>query len=241
MQKLEPLGGGFSVYVSKNHTFGTDAVLLANFAAARKAQTACDLGTGCGIVPLLLLRDGTVNTAVGVEISEEAAALATKSAADFAPGRLSVLCTDLKDLKGKLPFGGFDLVTCNPPYKAPGAGILSDGQAAQTARHETACTLEDIIAVSASLLRSSGRFCLCQRPERLAEMIDLMRAYAVEPKRLRIVCKNTSSEPWLVLLEGRRDSKTGMRIEPPLLVYGEDGNLSREMIEIYGDYKEGRI
>ena len=236
--KKEPLGNGLFTYVSKNHTFGTDAVLLADFASAKKVKRHCDLGTGCGIIPLLLLRDNTAESSVGVEISKEAVGLAERSAEEFSDGRFTVLHSDLKDLKGKLPFGEFSLVTCNPPYKASGAGILSDSATDLVARHETMCTLEDVISVASRLLKSSGRLCICQRPERLADIIDLMRKYRVEPKRLRAVCKRVGDEPWLILVEGMRDAKSGMRILPCLYVY-EGENISSEMMKIYGPYKEG--
>lgn len=239
--KQEPLGKGFFVNVSKNHTFGTDAVLLADFASQKKVKSHIDLGTGCGIIPLLLLRDGIAASSTGVEISDEAVALAVASAERFAPERLTILHSDLNDLKGKLPFGTADLVTCNPPYKASGAGILSAGDRDIVARHETMCTLEDVISVGSALLRSAGSLCLCQRPERLADIICLMRQYKVEPKRLRTVSKKQGEEPWLILVEGKRDSKSGLRIMPPLFVYGQDGELSEEMIKIYGPYKENHI
>ena len=237
--KKEPLGKDFYTYVSKNHTFGTDAVLLANFAGTKKFKSICDLGTGCGIIPLILLRDQKAKEAFGVEISEEACFLAEKSAQDFTNNTLKIINSDLNDLKGKIPFGEFELVTCNPPYKASGAGILSDNAADKKARHETMCTLENVIEVASSLLRSSGILCLCQRPERLSDMINLMRQYKVEPKRLRLVCKKSGTEPWLVLLEGKRDAKSGMRIMPPLFVYEENGEYTKEMLDIYGCYKEG--
>ncbi len=239
--KKEPLGKGVFINVSKNHTFGTDAVLLADFASVKKVKTHCDLGSGCGIISMLLLRDNTAENSVGVEISDEAVELAKATANEFAKDRFTVLHSDLLELKGKLPFGVYELVTCNPPYKANGAGILSEGTRDKVARHETMCTLEDVIETASHLLRSSGRFCLCQRPERLSDIIDLMRKHKVEPKRLRIVCKKAGEEPWLVLIEGRRDAKSGMRIMPPLFVYDEKGALSDEMLEIYGPYKEAYL
>ncbi len=239
--KKEPLGNGFFVSVSKNHTFGTDAVLLSNFAATKKIKKHCDLGAGCGIISMLLLRDGITESSVGVEISDEAVMLATATAKEYAKESFTVLHSDLKELKGKLPFGDYELVTCNPPYKASGAGILSEGDRDIVARHETMCTLEDVIEAGSHLLRSSGRLCICQRPERLADIIDLMRKYKVEPKRLRIVCKKAGEEPWLVLIEGRRDAKSGMRIMPPLFVYDEKGEYTEEMLKIYGPYKEAYL
>ena len=241
ISKLEPLGNGYFINVSKNHTFGTDAVLLSDFASSKKVEKHCDLGAGCGIISMLLLRDNVVGHSDGVEISDEAVALSRRTAAAYAEDRFSVIHSDLLELKGVLPFSEYDLVTCNPPYKADGAGIISESKTDKVARHETACTLEDVISVSSRLLKSSGRLCICQRPERLADIICLMRQYRVEPKTVRFVCKKTSEEPWLVLVEGRRDGKSGMRVMPNLYVYKENGEYSEEMLRIYGPYKEGYI
>lgn len=238
--KKEPLGNGFYVYVSGHHTFGTDAVLLNNFAHATAKDKMVDLGTGCGIIPLLSLRDKPLKSAIGVDISKEATDLAEKTKAELQLENFTVVNSDLKDLKGKLEFGCHTLVTCNPPYKAPNAGLKNPDSVIEVARHEVACTLRDIISVGAKLLQTSGRFCICHRPERLAELMALMSEYKVEPKRLRLVCQRKGEEPWLVLLEGRRCGKTGLRIEPTLYVE-ENGNFSKEMIEIYGVYKEAYL
>jgi len=239
--KKEPLGKGFYIAVSKNHTFGTDAVLLADFAAEKKVKKHCDLGMGCGIISMLLLREEKVDTTVGVDISAEAVELARFTADEYSGDRFTPIFSDLKNLRGILPFGEYDLVTCNPPYKAEGAGIISDSKTDKVARHETACSLEDVISTASHLLKSSGRICICQRPERLSDIISLMRKYKCEPKRLRMVCKKLGTEPWLILVEGRRDAKNSIRILPPLYVYDEEGELSQEMLKIYGDYKEGHI
>lgn len=238
--KKEPLGKDFFVYVSPRHTFGTDAVLLADFALARKKDTLVDLGTGCGIIPLLMLRDGNLKTAVGVDISPEAAVLAERTSCELSLQNFTVLNCDLKELKGKIGFGCHTLVTCNPPYKAPNGGLKNPDGVKATARHEVDCTLRDIISVSAKLLQTSGRLCMCHRPERLAELMDLMREYKLEPKRLRLVCQRKGGEPWLVLIEGKKCANTGLRIAPTLYVE-ENGGFSPEMIKIYGAYKEAYI
>ena len=166
--------------------------------------------------------------------------MAEKTKAELQLENFTVVNSDLKDLKGKVDFGCHTLVTCNPPYKAPNAGLKNPDSVIEVARHEVACTLRDIISVGAKLLQTSGRFCICHRPERLAELMALMSEYKVEPKRLRLVCQRKGEEPWLVLLEGRRCGKTGLRIEPTLYVE-ENGNFSKEMIEIYGVYKEAYL
>lgn len=238
--KKEPLGKGFYTYVSGHHTFGTDAVLLSNFAKPTAKDKMVDLGTGCGIIPLLCLRDHNLKNAVGVDISKEATDLAEKTKSELNLSNFTVINSDLKELKGKVDFGCHTLVTCNPPYKAPNAGLKNPDSVIEVARHEVACTLRDIIEVGAKLLQTSGRLCMCHRPERLSELMSLMSEYKVEPKRLRLVCQRKGEEPWLVLVEGRRSGKTGLRIEPTLYVE-EDGKFSKEMLDIYGVYKEAYL
>ncbi len=238
--KKEPLGKGFFVYVNEHHTFGTDAVLLANFSNAKQKDKAVDLGTGCGIIPLLQLRDGNLQTACGVDISKLATDLATKTKQELNLSNFTVINSNLKDLKGKIEFGCHTLITCNPPYKASGAGLQNPDEIIKVARHEVECTLRDIIEVSAKLLQTGGRLCMCHRPERLAELMTLFSEFKIEPKRLRLVCQRKGEEPWLVLLEGKRCANVGLRIEPTLYVE-EDGGFSKEMIEIYGAYKEAYL
>ena len=238
--KKEPLGKDFYLYVSEHHTFGTDAVLLSNFAKARKNDKMVDLGTGCGIIPFLMLRDGNLQSAVGIDISCEATDLANKTKSELNLSRFDAINCDLKALKGKVEFGCHTLVTCNPPYKANNAGLQNPDATIKVARHEVECTLRDIIEVSAKLLQTGGRLCMCHRPERLSELMSLMSEYKVEPKRLRLVAQRKGQEPWLVLVEGRRCGKTGLRIEPTLYIE-ENGQFSQEMINIYGAYKEAYL
>ena len=238
--KREPLGRGYFVNVTPHHTFGTDAVVLSYFANPKKKDKLVDLGTGCGIIPLLMLRDSKISQAVGIDISTEATDLAEKTVAELEINNFKVINSDLNDLKGKIDFGFYNLVTCNPPYKAPNAGLKNPDIVESVARHEVACTLEDIVSVGAKLLQTGGRLCMCHRPERLAELMSLMSKYKVEPKRLRLVAQRKGEEPWLVLVEGRRSGNIGLRIEPTLYVE-ENGEFSPEMIEIYGVYKEAYL
>lgn len=238
--KREPLGNGFFVNVTPHHTFGTDAVLLSHFANPKQKDSLVDLGTGCGIIPLLMLRDNKLSRAIGVDISKEATDLAEKTKKELELANFEIINSDLNQLKGKVKFGYHTLVTCNPPYKAPKAGLKNPDQVEAVARHEIACTLEDIVSVGARLLQTGGRFCMCHRPERLAELITLMTKYNVEPKRLRLVAQRRGEEPWLVLVEGRRSGKIGLRIEPTLYIE-EKGEFSPEMIKIYGAYKEAYL
>lgn len=238
--KKEPLGKGFKINVSDNHKFGTDAVLLAHFCNAKDTDKYIDLGTGCGIIPFLLLRDGKTAESIGIDISAEACDLARQTAEELSLDSFSVINSDLNDLKGKVEFGSHTLITCNPPYKAENAGLKNPNETQRIARHEVACILENIISVSSRLLQTSGRLCMCHRPERLAELMDLMRQYKLEPKRLRTVHQRYGTEPWLVLVEAKKCANTGLRISPPLYVE-ENGDFSDEMKEIYGSYKEAYL
>lgn len=236
--KREPLGR-FSINVSADHTFGTDAVLLADFGTRYRVVKHCDLGTGCGIIPLLVLKTIDAKLSVGVEIQTPAAEVAKSNIElNGLDDRMQIINADLKNIKEFLPSGEFDLVTCNPPYKADGAGSKNLTEAQKIARHEVCCTLSDVIDAAAYLLKFGGRLCVCHRPERLADILCFMRERKIEPKVLREVIQKEGKEPWLVLVEGRLGGKSGMQILPPLYVE-KNGVLTDEMIEIYGDYKEG--
>lgn len=240
-ERLEPLGSGIEIIVSDSFHFTTDTILLADFARHRKTDKAVDLCTGCGTIPMLWMRKDPPKQVFGVEIFEQGADMLRRSA-EY--NSLSEIITsvnaDLKELKGVLPFGAFNLVTCNPPYKLSGGGVESAENFELHARHELTCNLEDVIAVGAKLLQFSGRLCICQRPERLTDAMNLMRKYDVEPKRLRLVQGKASKAPKLFLLEGKRGSKQGnLVVEPVLVVENEDGSFTQEMNDIYGCYKEG--
>lgn len=240
-ERFEPLGNGVEIIVSDAFHFTTDTILLADFAQHRKNDKAVDLCTGCGTIPMLWMRINPPKKVYGVEIFEEGADMLSRSAEHNNAGdRVEAVCGDLKELKGVLPFGAFDLVTCNPPYKLSGGGIKSEEKHELAARHEENCTLEDVIRVGAKLLQFSGRLCICQRPERLTDAMNLMRKYDVEPKQLRLVQGKLSKAPKLFLLEGKRGAKEGnLVIQPTLIIENEDGTFTDEMNAIYGTYKDG--
>lgn len=233
-EKLEPLGNSIFAITSKNHTFGADAVLLENFAVPRSAKQLCDLCSGCGIVSLLWSRDKKYQIDA-VEIQKEAAELARRAANYNNLTNINVIETDLRLLDTSFN-GIYDLVACNPPYKKAGTGKISAGDAASTARHETLCTLEDVVTVSARSLKGGGRFCICHRPERLTDIIALMRSYKVEPKRIKFVQQRYSAKPWLLLVEGKKFAKPSLIVEPTLIVEDENGKYTKEMNQIYRYY-----
>ena len=239
--RLENLGSGVTAVISREHGFGTDALLLADFAAPAVTDKCCDLGTGCGIIPLLWCRKENEHPIAAVEISEKACAqLGQAAEISGLSDRIRIFNRDIRDIKEFLPAGAFDVVTMNPPYKAQGAGIVSSGDAAAVARHGLMCSLEDMCRAASWLVRFGGRFCVCLRPERLCELMCCMRDFGMEPKRLRTVSKRDGSAPWLVLVEGKRGSKPGMTVEPQLNVYSSDSTYSEYMRALYADYEKER-
>ena len=242
-EKFEPLGSGIEVIVSKRHIFWTDTILLANFAKPKKSDRACDLGCGCGTIPLIWCRESatTPENILGVEIQKEAYDMACRSVEhNKLKDKINIINADLRNLNGITPFGIYNLVVCNPPYKAEGTGIVNPDSSLKAARHESECTIDDITACASKLLQFGGRFCICQRPERLPDITEAMRKYNIEPKRLRFVQLNTKKTPKLLLIEGRRGgNKGGLKLEPTLLLEDDFGNCSQEMLEIYGSFAYG--
>lgn len=237
--KYEYLGSDVSVAVSKEHTFGTDAVLLADFASPKRNEKACDLGTGCGIIPMLWCRNGQAKSIAAVELQEKGYLQICESVrVSKMQDKVTPINCDLRSIKAILDHASFDVVTMNPPYKAANSGIKSASTAELIARHEVKCTLNDVCLAAKHLLNFGGRLCMCNRPERLSDTIFAMKSNGIEPKRLRMVSKTPYSRPWLFLIEGRKGGKPFMNIEPPLVMYGENGELSEEVTEIYGEYKE---
>lgn len=238
-ERLEPLGKKMNIVVSDDHTFGTDAVLLASFAGIKRKDRAVDMGTGCGIIPLIWLK-GETNSVTAIEIQKKACLQLEKSIKlNNLSGRLTLVNADLRKLKGVLPFGEFDLVSMNPPYKPVGTGIESASEADKIARHETMCTVDDACKAASSLLRFGGRFCMCHRPERLCDIIVSMRENKMEVKRIRFVLEKEGRAPWLVLVEGRRGGKSGVTVEKNLIMKNADGSVTDELRQMFGDYMEG--
>ena len=231
----EELKAGLYVCRSDVHTFGTDAFLLTGFCRYREKDLVCDLGTGCGIIPLLMQRHRPPKQIWAVDIQPDAIEQLRLGIEKSGVRNIEPICADLRELP-MLPAGQFDLVTCNPPYKAANSGIQSADAQRQTARHETAGDIRDICAAASRLLQYHGRFCLCCRPERLADVICAMRENRIEPKRLRMVSKTPETAPWLFLLEGRKSAKPFMQIEPALFVRA-GGDMTAEAAQIchFGD------
>ena len=235
----EPLAPACRVLVSREHTFNTDTILLAHFAAPKHKERCIDLGTGCGIIPMLWCRNNCAKEITAVELQEKGYMQTCESVRKSSVGeKVKPINHDLKDIKSVLSHASMDVVTMNPPYKAADSGIKSITPAELIARHEVECNLDDICSAAAFLLNFGGRLCMCNRPERLSDTIVSMKNNGIEPKRLRLVAKTPYTRPWLFLIEGRKGGKPFMNVDPLLIMYGEDGELSKEVTDIYGEYKE---
>lgn len=230
---FEKLRNEIEICVSKEHKFGTDAFLLADFAAPRHKDRVCDLGTGCGIIPLLMFISFAPKIIYGVDIQRQAIEQFNISVEKNGLKNIVPICADLKKLWQDAPLGQLDLVTCNPPYKADGAGLQTLSESQRIARHEVLCDIYDVCEAASRLLKFGGRLCLCNRPERLADVISAMKENDIEPKSLRFVCKEPQSTPWLFLIEGKKGGKPFMKVLPQLYISGGDG-FSEELLSIYG-------
>lgn len=236
-EHIEDLGEGVGVVVSKQHTFGTDAMLLASFANPKRNDVACDFGSGCGIIPFLWLRDGKCKEITAIEIQENGCNQMLRSSELNETDKITILNRDLKEIDD-LKAGSFDLVTMNPPYKIENGGIKNDEEYATIARHETFCNMNDIAKSAARLLRFGGKLCICHRPERVFDAMFAMRENGIEPKTLRFVSKKGDTQPWLVLIEGKRGAKNGLKVEKNLVAYNDDGTLTDEMLSITEKYRK---
>ena len=218
--------------------FGVDAVLLADFAEASRTDRVIDLGTGNGILPLLLDARDKGGEVVGLELQEDAAALAARNfALNGAEERLQAVQGDLKEASRLFGRASFDAVVTNPPYQEAGRGLVNPAGAKSLARHELACTLEDVLREAAALLKPRGRFYMVHRPKRIAEILSGMEKEGIAPRTLRFVHSHAGDPASLLLVSGVRGGGKELTVLPPLILYGEDGKYTPEVYEIY--YGEG--
>ena len=237
--QIEKLGD-ISIYISNEHGFGTDAFLLADFAGVKRGDKVCDLGTGCGIIPLLMCRSNPPRRIAAVDIQQGAINQLKLSVEENSLGGIIIpIHADLKALSlplgdAELDAGRFEIVTCNPPYKRAGSGIINENSAHSIARHEIMCNIDDVCSAANKLLKFGARLCICQRPERLADVICAMKSNGIEPKKIRFVSKNSQTEPWLFLIEGRKGGSPFMRVMPQLYIRSQAG-FSDELKAIYGN------
>ena len=218
--------------------FGMDAVLLANFARISPKADVIDLGTGTGIVPLLLAAKSKGNSWTGLEIQENMVDMARRSVEmNEVTEKVNILQGDLKAVREIFKPAQFGAVTSNPPYMKENSGLKNPSDTIYISRHEVSASLEDVISAASYLLKTNGTFTMVHRPSRLPEIMEMMVKYRLEPKRMQLVQPTVDKEPNLVLIEGVKEAGRECRILPTLAVYDEEGNYTEELLRYYGKEK----
>lgn len=215
--------------------FGMDAVLLSGFAKAKKGDVVLDMGTGTGIIPILMEAKTQATHLTGLEIQEESADMARRSVAlNGLSEKIDIVTGDIKEAGSIFKSASFDIITCNPPYMIGKHGLTNPDAPKAIARHEVLCTLEDVVSQAAKLLKPGGHFYMVHRPFRLAEIMVTLSNYKLEPKRMQLVYPYVDKEPNMVLIEAVRGGRSRMTVEKPLIVYKEPGVYMPEIYELYG-------
>ena len=215
--------------------FGMDAVLLSGFAKAKEGDRVIDLGTGTGIIPILMEAKTEASDFTGLEIQPESADMAQRSVElNHLESKIRIVTGDIKEASSLFGAATFDVVTSNPPYMTEHHGITNEKSPKAIARHELLCTLEDVISQAAKLLRPGGSFYMVHRPFRLVDIMVLMREYHLEPKRMKLVYPYIDKDPNMVLIEGLRGGRPRLTVEKPLIVYQSPGVYTDEIYDIYG-------
>jgi tRNA1Val (adenine37-N6)-methyltransferase len=215
--------------------FGMDAVLLSGFARVNQGEHHLDLGSGTGVIPILLEAKGNGASYTGLEIQESFVDMASRSVRlNGIEHKVSIIHGDIKEADQLLPLSAYDVITSNPPYMNEGKGLTNPSSMKAIARHEILCNLEDVIRVSSRLVKVGGRFYLVHRPHRLMDIMDLLRRYRLEPKRLQMVHSFMDKEATMVLIEAIRHGKPMLKVEKPLIIYDDLNVYSHEIRTIYG-------
>lgn len=223
--------------IQKENTFrfGLDAVLVSNFADVKKNDCVIDLGTGTGIISILIAGKTEAKCITGIEIQEDMADMAKRSVTlNNLYGRVKIVCGDLRKSAEIFGTSQFDVVVTNPPYMNVGGGLLNPNETKAISRHEILCSLEDVINVSDKILKPMGQFAMVHRPDRLVDIIWLMRKYSIEPKYMRFVYPSVYKKANLVLIKGTKQGRPQLKMMEPLYVYNEKGKFSDEINKIYG-------
>lgn len=228
---------GYKIIQKKNgFRFGIDAVVLSDFAKIKSKDKVIDLGTGTGIIPILLYGKYSPLKIYGIEIQKEFYDMAKRSVdlnglSEF----IKIIQGDIKNLDLINSLGLFDSVTVNPPYKKINSGIINENKSLAIARHEILVNLKEVVESSSKLLKDGGKLFMINRPERLVDIFEAFRLYKVEPKRVRFIYPSLNKKPTMVLIEGVKFGKRFLEFEKPLYVYDDKGNYSDEIRRIYGD------
>ena len=219
----------------KRFCFGMDAVLLAGFAKVKPGEKVLDLGTGTGILPILLEARTKGVSFTGLEIQPESADMAARSVRlNHLENKVHIVNGDIREADRLFGAGSYHVVTSNPPYMTDLHGIKNPNEAKAIARHEILCTLEDVVSQAAKLLAPCGRFYLVHRPFRLAEILTCLCSHGLEPKRMRLVHSYEDREPNMVLIEALKGGRSGMTVEKPLIIFEKPGVYRSEIRDVYG-------
>lgn len=214
--------------------FGMDAVLLSSFSKVKKGEKTIDLGTGTGIIPILLEAKTKGNHFVGIDIQEASVEMARRSVElNNLTHKIDIVHADIKEAVTVFGKASFDVVTSNPPYMNSGHGITNPNEPKAIARHELLCSLADVVSQAAGLLRENGRFYMVHRPTRLAEIFGCMYEHRLEPKRMCLVYPYVNREPNMVLIEAIKGAGKELRVDKPLIVYNENGTYTDELLKMY--------
>lgn len=220
---------------TKKFCFGMDAVLLTGFVKVLRGEKVLDLGTGTGIIPILLEAKTKGKHFTGLEIQEESADMAKRSVAmNKLEDKVDIVIGDIKEASNLFGLASFDVITSNPPYMNNNHGIINPAEAKAIARHEILCSLEDVIREASKLLKPNGRFYMVHRPFRLVEIMKTLTDYKLEPKRMKLVYPYVDKEPNMVLIECIKGAKSMIKVEAPLIVYKEQNVYTDEIYDIYG-------
>ncbi len=219
--------------------FGIDSVLLADFAKEIKRDSkVIDLGTGTGIIGILLCAKTEISRMVGVEIQEEVYDIAKRNVKlNKLEEKFTLMNINIKELDKRQEIGKFDAIVTNPPYKKENTGIQNENEKKLISRHEIAANLEDFIRISSQLLKDKKDLYMVHRPDRLVDIIELLRKYRLEPKKLKLVYPKPEKEPNLLLIKATKNAKPFLKVEKPLYVYKENGEYTDEILKIYGREK----
>lgn len=209
--------------------FGVDAVLLSDFVKVRPGENVLDLGTGNGIIPLLLSAKTQAAHITGLEIQEDIVEMARRSVShNGLNDRIDIVEGDIKEAADIFKPAFFDVITTNPPYMLAEHGLRNPDDSRAIARHEVLCSLDDILRESMKLMQDKSRFYMIHRPFRLTEIMIKMNYYKIEPKRIRFIHPYIDKEPVLVLIEGVRGARPRVTVEPPIIIYGGEGSRQKD-------------
>ena len=219
--------------------FGIDSILLSDFAKdIKKDSKVIDLGTGTGIIGILLCAKTEISHMVGVEIQEEVYDIAKRNVKlNGLEEKFTLMNINIKELEKRQEIGKFDAVVTNPPYKKENTGIQNENEKRLISRHEITANLEDFIRISTQLLKDKKDLYMVHRPDRLVDIIELLRKYKLEPKKLKLVYPKPEKEPNLLLIKATKNAKPFLKVEKPLYVYKENGEYTDEILKIYGREK----